>query len=711
MSTRNPAKLALVSFGEGRFDVVDFTVHEPMSALFEVVVKATSTEAALDPRAVVGEGAALRFAYHSGDLVWAGICRSVSVTSQEIEDVATNVFTFTIVPALARTTLRRGHRVFQRVTVPQIVGKILGEWKIPHVLDLREEHVEHEFRVQYGETDFAFLSRLLEEEGISYVFDHTPRPGKGSEVSSIIFRDAPHLSEPKAGAFPHRNTGRHKTFEDSENVVFETTVSQRMAFGKTTIRDFDFRALPHAKVVAVATAASRTVSEELHEDYAYQPGAFWALPGPDGGPPTPTADDKGKARTLEPHAKLRAERALGAARHAREVVTFATSALDLVPGDVFAMGQHSSEHHPNPQLGVDRRLLVIERRLHGTALGIEHENVTAVFAESPHRPARVTPLPRVMGLETAIVVGAKDQEIAADELGRVRVRFHWDREHGFDDEASCWMRVSEAAAGSGFGLMHLPRVGQEVIVSFYEGNPETPVIVGRLFGTANGVPYVLPAHQTETGFRSQSSGGDKQSGAARGYNEIELEDATGHERFAIRAERDLSTLVKGGESADVGGSRTTHVGESDSLHLTHGPKKKDDGAPDKPNVLETFVGETTGVRLTSENVITLATSGASIVINVNDIIIDVSASASVHAGKQLQISAAKGGAVYLRGGDTVELEASTAPAPAPKGLPAADGPGGGPMMRPPYVPTGKPAPPPAPGAFDEIDVRQEPRRG
>lgn len=711
MSTLNPAKLALVSFGEGHFDVIKFTVHEPMSALFEVVVKASSTEAALDPRAVVGEGASLRFAYHSGDLVWAGICRSVSVTSQQIEDIATNIFSFTIVPALSRTTLRRGHRIFQRQTVPQIVGKILDEWKIPHVFDLREAHVEHEFRVQYGETDFAFISRLLEEEGTSYVFDHTSRAGKGSEVSSIVFRDAPHLREPKAGAFPHRNTGRHKTFVDGENVIFDTSVGQRMVFGKTTIRDFGHRSLPHAKLVATETAESRIVSEEPYEDYAYQPGAFWALPGPDDGPPTPTADDKGKVRSLEQQAKLRAERALGAERHAREVVGFATSALDLVPGDVFAIGQHSREEHPNPQLGVDRRLLVIERRLHGTALGIEQENVTAVFASAPHRPARVTPRPRVMGLETAIVVGAKDQEIATDELGRVRVRFHWDREHGFDDEASCWMRVSEAAAGSGFGLVHLPRVGQEVIVSFYEGNPETPVIVGRLFGAANGVPYVLPEHQTETGFRSQSSGGDKHLEAARGFNEIDLDDATGHERFALRAERDLSTLVKGGESADVGGSRTTHVGDSDSLQLAHPKKKKDDGAPEKPNVSETIVGQTTGVRLTSENVITLATSGASIVLDGGDIVIDISATTNVHAGKQLQISAAKGGAVYFRGGDTVELESSKAPAPAPTGIPAADKPGGGPMMRPPYVPTGKPAPPPAPGPFDEIEVRKESRRG
>lgn len=709
--TLNPSKLALVSFGEGHFDVVDFTVREPMSALFEVVVQASSTEAALDPRAVVGEGASLRSAFHSGDLVWAGICRSVSVKSQQIEDIATNIFSFTIVPALARTTLRRGHRVFQRLTVPQIVGKILDEWKIPHVFDLREKHVEHELRVQYGETDFAFISRLLEEEGTSYVFDHTPRSGKGSAVSSIVFRDAPHLREPKGGAFPHRNTGRHKTFVDGENVVFETSVGQRMAFGKTTIRDFDHRALPHSKLLAIETAASRGVGEEPYEDYSYQPGAFWALPGLDGGPLTPTADDKGKVRSLEEQAKLRAERALGAERHAREVVSFATTALDLVPGDVFAIGQHSHEAHPNPQLGVDRRLLVIERRLHGTALGIEQENVTAVFASVPHRPARVTPRPRVMGLETAIVVGAKDQEIATDELGRVRVRFHWDREHGFDDEASCWMRVSEAAAGSGFGLVHLPRVGEEVIVSFYEGNPETPVIVGRLFGTANGVPYVLPDHQTRTGFRSQSSGGDKQSEAARGFNEILLEDATGKERFAVRAERDLSTLVKGGESGDVGGSRTTHVGDSDSLHLTHGPKKKGDTTPEKPNVHETFVGKTTGIRLTSENSITLATSGASIVISATDIVIDISNTTAVHAGKQLQISSAKGGAVYLRGGDTVELESGVAPAPAPAGLPAADKPGGGPMMRPPYVPTGKPAPPPAPGAFDEIDVKKGPRGG
>ena len=145
------------------------------------------------------------------------------------------------------------------------------------------------------------------------------------------------------------------------------------------------------------------------------------------------------------------------------------------------------------------------------------------------------------------MVGPKQQEIHVDEMGRVRVQFHWDREGGHDDDSSCWMRVSQAWAGNKFGIIALPRVGHEVLVAFYEGDPDQPVIVGRIYNRTNAVPYELAKSKTKSGWRTESSGGDR-SQAARGYHELTFEDAIGKEQVFMRSEGSLATIVHDSES-------------------------------------------------------------------------------------------------------------------------------------------------------------------
>jgi len=175
----------------------------------------------------------------------------------------------------------------------------------------------------------------------------------------------------------------------------------------------------------------------------------------------------------------------------------------------------------------------------------------------PYRPPLVTPKPCVAGTITATVVGPHGEEIHTDEFGRVRVHFPWDRESKMDENSSCWVEVAQGWAGAGFGMVHLPRVGQEVLVEFLSGDPDRPVIVGRVFTALQKTPYPLPANKTKSGIRTSSSPG------GNGYNELMFEDKAGEERIEMHAQRDMKTTAERDVTLDVGRDRKVIVERDD----------------------------------------------------------------------------------------------------------------------------------------------------
>ena len=188
---------------------------------------------------------------------------------------------------------------------------------------------------------------------------------------------------------------------------------------------------------------------------------------------------------------------------------------------------------------------------------------SAVDSKQPFRPARATRKPVVEGPQTAIVVGQEDQEIWTDQYGRVKVHFHWDRWGAYDENASCWVRVAQVWAGTGWGGIHIPRIGQEVIVDFLEGNPDRPIITGRLYNADNMPPYELPTNQTQSGIKSHSTKGGTQDN----FNEIRFEDKKGEEELHIQAEKDMTTLVKNDQSTTVQANRSAGVTGNDSVSV------------------------------------------------------------------------------------------------------------------------------------------------
>jgi type VI secretion system secreted protein VgrG len=654
-----PARVSFAKLGEGLLDVTALSVDEPINGLFQAVVEGTSPDGSIDLDKIVGQGAVVQCRLGDTDVAWAGVCREIELLDWEPEGQAR--YRVVVVPALYLTTLRTNCRIFQAASIPDIVTTILAEWRIKFEKpDLKDQYPAQDYRVQWHETDYQFVCRLLEEAGISFWFRHEKgQMGPGSTVTSVVLSDHPHEGNALDGAFPYRAEAQQFIEHTGEHAIWNVTVTDEMSFGKRTIRDYDYWQGPKLERIGEQGGAP---DEATYEDYSYEPEAFWARVGATG-------------KWLEAEQKQRVDRDYGSDRQARVAITFETRAPDASAGAILAIGQNSAQVHPYTDVvGSDKKLLVVRRHLLTDPTTLAGLLVEAVPTTAPYRPAKATPRPRIHGVQSAIVVGPQGQEIHTDELGRVRVQFHWDREHGYDAESSCWIRVTHPWAGSGYGIVNIPRVGQEVLVAFQDGDPDCPVVVGRLFDMTNGVPWKLPDHQTVSGWRTESSGGKSRSSAERGYNEIAFEDLAGRENLHIQAERDLSTVVNYFEKRDVGFSRSERIGDEDILQIGE--------------LHTTFVGDyASGLKLEKDQKLCLSTGGAWIRLDKDSIHVEAKGQIHIHAAVGVQLSS-NANSLHVKGGPLVKINDADIPFPTPK--PATIGPAappaGGPKLPPPYYP-------------------------
>ena len=532
-----------------------FRVVERLSEPFVVEVLARSEDPSLDLAAMLARPA--RFRLESGvahlgraDRSWSGVCR---VAEQErVEPSGLSTYRFEIVPALWLLTHRSDHRIVRRLSAPEIASALLTRWGIEHAVTVdRAAYPRLDYKVQYGETDHAFFCRVLEEAGISHAF-----------LDDVLtLADRLHASPPRNPALPFVDSPSEAA---EQEMVTEVGLSGDVRPGHHVIRDVD-PTRPSYAFFSEAEEGDRRLSE-LH----YRPGASLVDLGEDG----LTKHDDGHGRT-------RAARALAGERADRRQVSFRTSAVDLWPGRVFTLS-----HHPHPALAGD--LLVTELSLEG-AVGEEWTiRGRAVFTDVPYHPAPRAPRPRAR-VQSAVVVGPEPQEIHTDALGRVRVRFPWDREGDSDGSGSCWVRASQGWAGAGFGMMALPRVGQEVLIDFLGGDPEQPVVIGRVHNQRQPVVYGLPDRATRSGWKTASSP------ASGGWNEIALEDERGNELFDVRAEKDVRAWVKHDQILTVVGRRDHAVG-ADQRETTLGDRSQVTGGERVERTRGTSTRVTEGTR-------------------------------------------------------------------------------------------------------------------
>lgn len=520
-------------------DVRSYSVDDGLSSLFSVDLDVMCQNPALDLEVVLGKEAT--FAIEHGVTLegalgatparrsWSGIVSEVSLVRSEATGLST--YQLTISPTLWLLTRRTNCRVFQQQSDLDVVRALLAEWSIEALVECTRAQKTRKYRVQYHETDFAFVSRLLEAAGVTYLF----RDEDG--VSKLVLLDAPESGRERESPLEHVD-------EPMGDGAYATQLraSRALRAGRVTLADHDHR-LQNGPLVAESASSEHPLEQSL-ESFQYVPGAFrFGAPGPND---TPHADDRGRTRTDEAEGRRLAEQvgAAGAARARRFV--FESNALDVVPG----LRVNVSGHPMTERVGA----LLVTRTLVTGAFDDEPQLVChAALASAPYRPDLVTPTPTVYGVESATVVGPAGETIHCDEFGRVRVQFHWDRYGAMNELSSCWVPVAQAWAGDGLGAINVPRVGQEVIVGFLAGNPEEPVVVGRVFTNLLRPPFPLPANKTQNGFRSASV---PKTG---GYNEIMFEDAAGKEQIRMRAERDMQTRVNHDQTLEVGRHRKARV--------------------------------------------------------------------------------------------------------------------------------------------------------
>lgn len=563
--------------------VREFEIEERMNQLFVVRLQCVSSDEEIDLSRLIGARAEFEISGHV-ERAFRGLCRAARFVHVAETGQSLATYAITLVPVLWRLTQRTQNRLFQHISLPAIVRSILDEWSIEHEWRIdATRYPPIELRTQYGESDHAFVSRLLEEAGISAWFIDA-----GDKAGRLVLGDAPQSGEARPGP-PLRFVDDASLAQRAVSPQFITRVELEEVSkpGRFTMRDFDFMRPRHALFTS-ADAARAT--EHAHEQYLFAPGLALAEDQAALGTATlyPTADDPGVARTRSEAGRLRVQRMLEAAQSARRVVYYEASVNDLSPGVVFRIGEH-----PRPDLGDDHRFLVVQHRITGKVADASSWVFAgaAVSAAEPFRPPQSTPKPRIFGLQTAIVVGPvgaqtealpgallgavgalnpaatrgaeaaaaiADNTVYVDEHGRVRVQFPWDREHGFDKRSSIWTRVSQGWAGAGYGMFAVPRVGHEVLVAFLDGDPDCPLVVGRAHNTANPVPYPLPANATVSTWKTASTPtGD-------GFNELRFDDASSREHVYLQAQKDMDHLVKNHLKQAVGGDSTRYVQTHDA---------------------------------------------------------------------------------------------------------------------------------------------------
>jgi type VI secretion system secreted protein VgrG len=430
-------------------------------------------------------------------------------------------------------------KIFQKKSAFQIVTQVFRDAGFSNFEDKRQSgagDTELEYCVQYNETSLDFVTRLMEQFGFYYYFTYT------KSAHTLVIVDDPNAHTTITNSIPYEYDKTE--YRAVAAHIWQWSTEHNLNTGKWTSQDYNFKT-PSADFTA------KTVKPEQHqygdfETYEY-PGRYDEAPHG------------------QRHADVRMQSVIGR----RQVFTGESNSRDLHAGFRFQMTNY-------PDQAVNRDYLIIRSV---TSLGSSEGNpnpnaetfdtyrVTfeTVPGDTPFRLQQITPRPMIRGPQTARVVGDAGEEITTDEYGRIKVRFHWDRADTQDSERTCWIRVSQSWSGGSWGAMVLPRIGQEVVVAFLEGNPDRPLVTGVVYNANNQVPHSLPDNKTRTVLKTNSSPG------GNGFNELHFEDKAGKEEVYLHAERDYRREIKHDEIVTVENDRTVTVTSgNDSLTVSAG---------------------------------------------------------------------------------------------------------------------------------------------
>ncbi|WP_426767420.1 type VI secretion system Vgr family protein [Erwinia aphidicola] len=516
--------------GDGTLQFWKLEGMEVVSRSFELTVTLLSTDARLDRRAMLGQPITLTIpttALAAAPRYLNGKITSVKVHCADLNGTRYAVYTLVMESDLWPLKRDRNQRIFQNQRLPDIIKTVLGEYGVNVEDRLAGDYRTWEYCVQYQESSYDFISRLMELEGIYFFFRHD------AEQHTLVMFDAPQQHQPFAGyeAIPYHATASGGSTD--EEGIGAWSIAERVTPGIYSLDDYDFRK-PNAWMFQARQNPSSPQPGKI--DYYEWPGRF-------------VEHSHG-----EFYARIRQEE--WQAEHQR--IDAKATSTGIVPGCTFTLSNPPFASDADDYL-ILSALYHFEENSYASGGGESNHTVwlTVIPSSTQFRSAQRTAWPRTHGPQTAKVVGPQGESIWTDKYGRVKVKFHWDRHAKGDDTSSCWVRVSSAWAGQGFGGVQIPRVNDEVVIDFINGDPDRPIITGRVYNEASMPPWALPAAATQMGFMSRSKDGTPDNA-----NALRFEDKAGEEQLWVQAERNMDTTVKNDETRSVGGNQTLAVAKS-----------------------------------------------------------------------------------------------------------------------------------------------------
>jgi len=546
--------------GETVGTVAGFVGHEAISEPYEFVVEVIAPSDALNQDEQLGRQAAVTLARNGRVTTFAGIVTGCSVSSY---DGTSSLYTIRLESPLAYLALTSDYRVNQHTVMPDLVSS-LYQTVTGHDLtkSLTGSYPDHELVIQYGETDLNFFNRLLEAEGAFYFF------GASGTSPTLILGDsaAAYLPAPNS---PFNYYGDANPNEPTAEHVHTFQKARREFVGTSALDNYDFKK-PKADLLVNAKTTSTSSRGEMYEF---------------GSSFTETSDLEHLARNLEDRHGVESVSSIGTG-----------NVPDLRPGYTFTLADQTVSGVGGTYLVTAVRHGAFRRLTNGVASLYYGNQFEVIPVLTPFHPARKTPRPVAQPC-TAVVTGPAGEEICTDKYGRIKVQFHWDRYGVNNDTSSAWIRVASPWAGKNWGMIFIPRMGQEVMVQFVQGDPDQPVITGSFYNADQMPPYTLPANQTQSGIKTHSSKG------GGGANEIRFDDKKGAEELYLHAEKDLNLAASNNATMTVGYDMTTTASHDLTLSVGH------DLAISAGNNLTLTAAQGVGINIANDPALALNVSG------------------------------------------------------------------------------------------------------
>ncbi len=510
-----------------------------------------------------------------------------------------------IVPKAAFMANRKNCRIYQNKSVIDIASDLFSHHKVAFKDMTKGSSPKYEFCVQYEETDLDFLCRLLQQEGIFFFFEHS----KKEHILKLVNDVNSYVKCKDSEVMFNTRKGNHSS-------VTKWSGGLTMVSGAFSQQGYDFKQPKESP-------KGNSVVSTLPAQNTYE-----------------VFDYVGESE-LNKRAKQTATMRLEALQKDMHKCAGTSDCSQFLVGKLFTFKDHEEKHI------VGKTFLLTWIRTSVSSDGDEYTNhFECVPEKTPYRAVALHKKPLINGVQTAVVTGEKGDEILVDKYGRVKVQFHWDREGKNDSSSSCWIRISQNWAGNKWGAFFFPRVGQEVLVDFINGDPDQPIISGAVYNVDLMPPYDLPSKKTQSGIKSRSS----KTGGADNFNELRFDDEKGKELFAVQAEKDYEILIKNDSSTKVMNNSTETVTKAQTVEIgeTRTIKVKKDDALNVDGACDTTIAKDYTLKLGAGQTVSVA----------KDDKLDVTGSRSVSITQSHKLSA--GTKLTITGGQEISLAAGAA---------------------------------------------------